>query len=47
MREIAQQHEAIVEITHNPRSSDPKYPGSLFRVSFRMMPRTPFFDDIT
>ncbi|MCP3658310.1 sensor histidine kinase [Herbaspirillum sp.] len=47
VREIAQQHEAIVEITHNPRSSDPKYPGSLFRVSFRMMPRTPFFDDIT
>ena len=47
VREIAQQHEAIVEITHNPRSNDPKYPGSLFRVSFRMMPRTPFFDDIT
>jgi two-component system sensor histidine kinase TctE len=25
----------------------PNMPGSLFRVSFRMMPRTPFFDDIT
>lgn len=47
VREIAQQHEAVVELTSNPRSIDPKYPGCVFRVSFRMMPRTPFFDDIT
>ena len=47
VREIAQQHEAALEITSNPRSTDPKYPGCVFRVSFRMMPRTPFFDDIT
>jgi len=47
VREIAQQHDATVDVLDNPRCTDPKYPGSLFRVSFRMMPRTPFFDDIT
>ena len=46
VREIAQQHGATVEITNNPRSIDPKHPGCLFRVSFKLMPRAPFIDDI-
>ncbi len=35
VREIAQQHQAEVDVFSNPRSHDPKLPGSLFRVSFR------------
>jgi two-component system sensor histidine kinase TctE len=46
VREIAQQHDAQVEIANNPRSTDPRYPGCLFCVSLRLMPRTPFLDDI-
>ncbi|MFJ3044471.1 sensor histidine kinase N-terminal domain-containing protein [Herbaspirillum chlorophenolicum] len=46
VREIAQQHDAKVDIANNPRSGDPKCPGSLFSVSFRLTPRTPFIDDI-
>jgi two-component system sensor histidine kinase TctE len=37
VREIAQQHEAEVTISYNPRSTDPELPGSLFRVSFRLL----------
>jgi two-component system sensor histidine kinase TctE len=34
VREIAQQHQAEVDVYNNPRSHDSKLPGSLFRVSF-------------
>ncbi|GAC1545192.1 MAG: sensor histidine kinase N-terminal domain-containing protein [Collimonas sp.] len=37
VREIAQQHDAEVTISYNPRSTDPELPGSLFRVSFRLL----------
>ena len=46
VREIAQQHEATVDISNNPRSSDPKAPGCLFRVTLRMTPRQTYMDDI-
>jgi two-component system sensor histidine kinase TctE len=36
VREIAQQHNATVEIFHNPRSEQAKWPGSLFRVTFKL-----------
>ena len=35
VREIALQHEAEVDVFSNPRSHDPKLPGSLFRVTFK------------
>lgn len=34
VREIAQQHNAEVSISYNPRNEDPKLPGCLFRVIF-------------
>ena len=34
VREIAQQHGAEIDIFNNPRSHSPKYPGSLFRLTF-------------
>jgi two-component system sensor histidine kinase TctE len=34
VREIAQQHGATVELTANPRSTAPKFPGCLFRLAF-------------
>jgi two-component system sensor histidine kinase TctE len=34
VREIAQQHDATVELTTNPRSLAPKMPGCLFRLVF-------------
>ncbi|HEY0847827.1 MAG TPA: sensor histidine kinase N-terminal domain-containing protein [Noviherbaspirillum sp.] len=46
VREIAQQHDAQVEIFNNPHSHDPKYPGSLFRVTLRMEQRPDFIEDI-
>jgi two-component system sensor histidine kinase TctE len=33
VREIAQRHGAEVDIFHNPRATDPRNPGSLFRIS--------------
>ena len=39
VREIAQNHGATVDIFNNPRSSDAKFPGSLFRI---MLPMTVF-----
>jgi len=45
VREIANQHNARVDISHNPRSTDSHHPGSLFRVSFQLTPRTPYLDD--
>jgi two-component system sensor histidine kinase TctE len=46
VREIAQQHDADVDIFNNPRSHDPKFPGSLLRVTLRMERRDDFIDDI-
>jgi two-component system sensor histidine kinase TctE len=46
VREIAQQHDADVDIFNNPRSHDPKFPGSLFRVTLRMERRADFIEDI-
>ncbi len=34
VREIAQQHGAEVDVFNNPRAPAPKWPGSLFRLSF-------------
>ncbi|TWI66112.1 two-component system sensor histidine kinase TctE [Pseudoduganella lurida] len=38
VREIAQQHGAEVDIFSNPRATQPKYPGSLFRLTFPPRP---------
>lgn len=46
VREIAQQHGAQVEIFNNPHSLDPKFPGSLFRVTLHMQQRPDFIEDI-
>jgi two-component system sensor histidine kinase TctE len=46
VREIAQQHDAEIEIFNNPRCQDPKLPGSLFRLSLRMEQRPEFIEDI-
>jgi two-component system sensor histidine kinase TctE len=46
VREIAQQHEADIEILNNPRSHDPRLPGSLFRVTLRMERPPEFIEDI-
>jgi len=46
VREIAQQHSATVEIFNNPHCHDPKFPGSLFRVTLRMEQRPDFIEDI-
>jgi two-component system sensor histidine kinase TctE len=46
VREIAQQHNADIDIFNNPRSHDPKYPGCMFRVSLPMEKRPEFIDDI-
>lgn len=36
VREIAQRHGAEVDIFNNPRSTDPRHPGCLFRISMRI-----------
>ncbi|HEV2611108.1 MAG TPA: sensor histidine kinase N-terminal domain-containing protein [Noviherbaspirillum sp.] len=46
VREIAQQHGATVDIFNNPRSHDPKFPGSLFRVTLRGEQRLDVIEDI-
>ncbi len=38
VREIAQRHGAEVDIFTNPRATDPRYPGSLFRISLPLAP---------
>ncbi|QBE67300.1 sensor histidine kinase [Pseudoduganella lutea] len=38
VREIAQQHGAEVDIFSNPHATNPKYPGSLFRLTFPARP---------
>ncbi len=37
VREIAQRHGATVTVTHNPHSTDPRFPGALFRISLRIV----------
>ncbi len=39
VREIAQRHGADVDIFNNPRAIDPRYPGSLFRISLPLASR--------
>jgi two-component system sensor histidine kinase TctE len=46
VREIAQQHEADVDIFSNPRCNDPKFPGCMFRVTLQMKQRPAFMEDI-
>jgi two-component system sensor histidine kinase TctE len=46
VREIAQQHDADVDIFNNPRCHDPHFPGCLVRVTLRMKPRSAFIEDI-
>lgn len=46
VREIAQQHGADVDIFNNPHCNDPKFPGTLFRVTLSMQQRHAFIDDI-
>lgn len=38
VREIASQHDAVIEILDNPHPQDPAFPGCLFRISFRLNP---------
>jgi two-component system sensor histidine kinase TctE len=38
VREIAQQHGAEVDIFNNPRATQPKLPGALFRLTFPSPP---------
>ncbi|WP_371867238.1 sensor histidine kinase [Pseudoduganella guangdongensis] len=45
VREVAQQHGAEVDLFANPRSTDPKYPGCLFRVSFPLRMDPPPAED--
>ncbi|MGN6704177.1 MAG: sensor histidine kinase N-terminal domain-containing protein [Burkholderiaceae bacterium] len=46
VREIAQQHDAEIELFDNPHSRDPRFPGSLFRLRLRTHPRHATLDDI-
>jgi two-component system, OmpR family, sensor histidine kinase TctE len=46
VREIAQQHDANVDIFNNPHSQDPKFPGSLFRVTLKIRQRPALIEDI-
>ncbi|MRX08532.1 HAMP domain-containing protein [Pseudoduganella sp. FT25W] len=45
VREIAQQHGAEVDIFSNPRATQPKLPGALFRLTFPLPPASPPADD--
>ncbi|MES2073375.1 MAG: sensor histidine kinase N-terminal domain-containing protein [Pseudomonadota bacterium] len=45
VREIAQQHDAQIEILNNSRNHDPKFPGCVFRISFRMNPHSSYMED--
>jgi two-component system sensor histidine kinase TctE len=46
VREIAQQHQADVDIFNNPRCHDPKQPGCLVRVTLHMPPRPTYIEDL-
>lgn len=39
VKEVVQQHDAVIDIFHNPHQHDPKFPGSLFRVTLHMQQR--------
>lgn len=39
VKEIAQQHDAAIDIFNNPHQHDSKFPGSLFRVTLHMHPQ--------
>lgn len=45
VREIAQQHDATIEITDNPHPESPAFPGCVFRISFRLNPYDDFIDE--
>ena len=47
VREIAQQHNAPIDIMANPRNQNPHYPGCIFRVSFQMNPHASLRGDIS
>lgn len=46
VREVAQQHDASVDILGNPRSENQKYPGCLIRLTMKMQSRASFIEDI-
>ncbi|MGB7479530.1 MAG: sensor histidine kinase N-terminal domain-containing protein, partial [Burkholderiaceae bacterium] len=46
VREIAQQHDAEIDVFSNPHCPDPKLPGCLFRVTLRRSQPSAFIDDI-
>ena len=46
VREIAQQHDADIDIAFNPHVQDARHPGSVFRVTLAMQPRARFIEDI-
>lgn len=46
VKEIAQQHDAVIDIFHNPHQHDPKFPGSLFRVTLHMQPHQAIVGDL-
>jgi len=46
VREIAQQHDAEIDVFSNPHCPDPQLPGSLFRVTLRRSRPSAFIDDI-
>jgi two-component system, OmpR family, sensor histidine kinase TctE len=46
VREVAQQHDATVDVFNNPECHDSKFPGSVFRVALRMQRRPSFIEDI-
>jgi two-component system sensor histidine kinase TctE len=46
VREVAQQHDAAVEVFNNPHCHDPKFPGSVFQVALHMQSHPAFIEDI-
>ncbi|MDB5824808.1 MAG: histidine kinase [Herminiimonas sp.] len=46
VREVAQQHDAIVDILGNPRSASSQHPGCLVRLTMKMHSSRPFLEDI-
>ncbi len=46
VREIAQQHDADIDIAFNPHAQDPRHPGSILRVTLAMQQRAQFIEDI-
>ena len=45
VREIARQHGSDIDVFHNPRATTPKWPGSLFRLSFPLQALPPDNDE--